>query len=141
MEQDIMSVKTCKNSLNSAIKKITDWIWGYRSYRQFGRNSYVCNAMQGSGWKRQAHYKLDWKNWKKLYQKYHFSQCVQLFFLSFIELSPGRILGVPVLLAKPQTYMNLSGESVRKLWNFEKIWSLLYMTCYLPQKKIVFFFF
>ena len=32
----------------------------------------------------------------------------------------GVIAGRPVLLAKPQTYMNLSGESIRELVNFYK---------------------
>ena len=32
----------------------------------------------------------------------------------------GVIAGCPVLLAKPQTYMNLSGESIRELVNFYK---------------------
>ncbi|WP_178551987.1 aminoacyl-tRNA hydrolase [Frisingicoccus sp.] len=33
----------------------------------------------------------------------------------------GRIDGVPVILAKPQTYMNLSGESIRDIADFYKI--------------------
>ena len=33
----------------------------------------------------------------------------------------GRIGGQPVVLAKPQTYMNLSGESVRQLIDFYKV--------------------
>lgn len=33
----------------------------------------------------------------------------------------GRIEGLPVVLAKPQTYMNLSGESVRQLIDFYKV--------------------
>ena len=33
----------------------------------------------------------------------------------------GRIDGVPVILAKPQTYMNLSGESIRSLVEYYKI--------------------
>ena len=33
----------------------------------------------------------------------------------------GRIDGVPVILAKPQTYMNLSGESIRAAADFYKI--------------------
>lgn len=33
----------------------------------------------------------------------------------------GRIDGVPVILAKPQTYMNLSGESIRDIAGFYKI--------------------
>ena len=32
----------------------------------------------------------------------------------------GRIDGVPVILAKPQTYMNLSGESIRDIADFYK---------------------
>ena len=36
-------------------------------------------------------------------------------------IGEGRIGGVPVILAKPQTYMNLSGESVRELCNYFKI--------------------
>ncbi len=36
-------------------------------------------------------------------------------------LGKGVIAGESVLLAKPQTYMNLSGESVRELVNFYKI--------------------
>ena len=33
----------------------------------------------------------------------------------------GRMDGVPVILAKPQTYMNLSGESIRDIADFYKI--------------------
>lgn len=36
-------------------------------------------------------------------------------------IGEGRIGGVPVILAKPQTYMNLSGESVRELCSYFKI--------------------
>lgn len=36
-------------------------------------------------------------------------------------IGKGRICGVPVLLAKPQTYMNLSGESICPLAAFYKI--------------------
>lgn len=36
-------------------------------------------------------------------------------------IGEGRIGGVPVILAKPQTYMNLSGESVMELCNYFKI--------------------
>ena len=37
------------------------------------------------------------------------------------KVGVGKIAGVPVLLAKPQTYMNLSGESVRSLCRWYKI--------------------
>lgn len=33
----------------------------------------------------------------------------------------GRVVTVPVLLVKPQTYMNLSGDSIRKLVDFYKL--------------------
>ena len=33
----------------------------------------------------------------------------------------GRIAGQKVLLVKPQTYMNLSGESIREVMNFYKL--------------------
>ena len=33
----------------------------------------------------------------------------------------GMVDGVPVILAKPQTYMNLSGESIREIADFYKI--------------------
>lgn len=36
-------------------------------------------------------------------------------------IGEGRIGGIPVVLAKPQTYMNLSGESVRELCAYFKI--------------------
>lgn len=36
-------------------------------------------------------------------------------------IGEGRIGGAPVILAKPQTYMNLSGESVTELCNYFKI--------------------
>jgi PTH1 family peptidyl-tRNA hydrolase len=36
-------------------------------------------------------------------------------------IGKGRIAGTPVVLAKPQTYMNLSGESVGPLARFFKI--------------------
>lgn len=36
-------------------------------------------------------------------------------------IGEGRIGGLPVILAKPQTYMNLSGESVRELCNYFEI--------------------
>ena len=36
-------------------------------------------------------------------------------------IGEGRIGEVPVILAKPQTYMNLSGESVKELCNYFKI--------------------
>lgn len=36
-------------------------------------------------------------------------------------IQEARILTVPVLLAKPQTYMNLSGQSVRKIVDFYKL--------------------
>eukprot|EP00850_Spirogloea_muscicola_P002555 SM000010S04193 [mRNA] locus=s10:144289:146209:- [translate_table: standard] len=36
-------------------------------------------------------------------------------------IGKGRICGTPVLLAKPQTYMNLSGESVAPLASYFKI--------------------
>ena len=36
-------------------------------------------------------------------------------------IGEGRIGGSPVILAKPQTYMNLSGESVMELCNYFKI--------------------
>lgn len=36
-------------------------------------------------------------------------------------IGEGRIGGCPVILAKPQTYMNLSGESVLELCNYFKI--------------------
>lgn len=36
-------------------------------------------------------------------------------------IGEGRIAGNPVVLAKPQTYMNLSGESVLELCNYFKI--------------------
>lgn len=36
-------------------------------------------------------------------------------------IGEGRIGGVPVVLAKPQTYMNLSGESIIELCNYFKI--------------------
>lgn len=36
-------------------------------------------------------------------------------------ISTGAIQGVPVVLAKPQTYMNLSGQSVQGLLHFYKI--------------------
>ena len=35
-------------------------------------------------------------------------------------IGEGRIGSVPVILAKPQTYMNLSGESVLELCNYYK---------------------
>jgi len=43
-------------------------------------------------------------------------------------IGEGKINGTSVVLAKPQTYMNLSGESVRELCNYFKI---------LPQNVIV----
>jgi len=36
-------------------------------------------------------------------------------------IGEGRVGGAPVILAKPQTYMNLSGESVRELCSYFKI--------------------
>ncbi len=36
-------------------------------------------------------------------------------------IGEGRIGGIPIILAKPQTYMNLSGESVMELCNYFKI--------------------
>ena len=36
-------------------------------------------------------------------------------------IGEGRIAGNPVILAKPQTYMNLSGESVMELCNYFKV--------------------
>lgn len=36
-------------------------------------------------------------------------------------LGEGRVNGVPVVLVKPQTYMNLSGESLQSVMNFYKI--------------------
>ena len=35
----------------------------------------------------------------------------------------GRLAGQRILLAKPMTFMNNSGESVRKLVNFYKVWA------------------
>jgi peptidyl-tRNA hydrolase, PTH1 family len=37
------------------------------------------------------------------------------------EVQEGRVVTVPVLLVKPQTYMNRSGEAVRKLLDFYKL--------------------
>ena len=37
------------------------------------------------------------------------------------EVMEGRIVTAPILLIKPQTYMNRSGESVRKLLDFYKL--------------------
>ena len=37
------------------------------------------------------------------------------------EVAKGTINGIPVVLAKPQTFMNLSGESVSGLLNWHKI--------------------
>ncbi|TSC58128.1 MAG: peptidyl-tRNA hydrolase, PTH1 family [Candidatus Peregrinibacteria bacterium Greene0416_62] len=37
------------------------------------------------------------------------------------EIQDGRIITIPILLVKPQTYMNLSGEAVTKLVRFYKI--------------------
>jgi len=37
------------------------------------------------------------------------------------EITKGDICGNQVLIAKPQTYMNLSGQAVRKIMNFYKI--------------------
>lgn len=36
-------------------------------------------------------------------------------------IGKGRISGIPVVLAKPQTFMNLSGESVRVLLDYYKV--------------------
>ena len=40
-------------------------------------------------------------------------------FLSLVQ--EGRIVTAPILLLKPQTYMNLSGEAVRKIVDFYKL--------------------
>ncbi len=40
-------------------------------------------------------------------------------FKAFIK--EGRVVTAPILLAKPQTFMNLSGESVKKLVDFYKL--------------------
>ena len=37
------------------------------------------------------------------------------------EITKGNICDTQVMIAKPQTYMNLSGQSVRKIMNFYKI--------------------
>ncbi|OGJ72872.1 aminoacyl-tRNA hydrolase [Candidatus Peribacteria bacterium RIFCSPLOWO2_12_FULL_53_10] len=37
------------------------------------------------------------------------------------EIQEGRIITIPILLVKPQTYMNLSGDAVTKLIRFYKI--------------------
>jgi peptidyl-tRNA hydrolase len=56
-----------------------------------------------------------------------FSKCKRLNWIegSVLSIDAGMIDGVPVLLAKPQTYINLSGESVcdtfGRLFNFN-IW-------------------
>lgn len=39
-------------------------------------------------------------------------------------IGKGRICGVPVVLAKPQTFMNLSGESVRPLRTLPLLFSV-----------------
>jgi PTH1 family peptidyl-tRNA hydrolase len=41
--------------------------------------------------------------------------------LASLYVCAGYVAGVPVLLAKPQTYMNLSGESVGPLSTYYKI--------------------
>ncbi len=37
------------------------------------------------------------------------------------ELAEGKVVAVPVLLVKPHTYMNLSGQSIRSLVDFYKL--------------------
>jgi hypothetical protein len=45
-----------------------------------------------------------------LFRSTGLSECVVL------TIDAGMVDGVPILLAKPQTYMNLSGESVSNFW-------------------------